>query len=862
MKKSPWLLAWLLFAAPVAAERLSGDITPEHYALWLAPDLDNEAFRGRESIRIQLRTAARAITLHAAEIEFGEVTIEAAGGTQAAQVTLDAKTETATLTVPRQIPAGAATIRLSYRGILNDKLRGFYLSRANGRKYAVTQMEATDARRAFPSFDEPRYKATFEVSLMIDAGDTAISNGAQRSDTPGPEPGKHTLTFATTPRMSTYLVAMIVGDFVCRAGASGGTSIRVCSTPDKLGLTSFAVEAAEQDLAFYNGFFGIPYPFGKLDLIALPDFAAGAMENSGALTFRERLLLVDPERSSLATRKMVASAISHEIAHQWFGDLVTMKWWDDIWLNEGFATWLASKPLAQWHPEWRVELDDAAEMQLALGLDTLRSTRPIRSRVDTPEEINEAFDAIAYEKTAGVLRMLEALVGADLFRKGLASYLTKYSYGNAAGEDFWNEMTRVTGQPIDRVMKSYVEQPGVPVVSARMQCTGTKTVITLSQQRFVGTPVAGARPAQTWAVPVCARGHDGQATCTVLQRPQHTLSVPGCGNVFVNADSRGYYLTEYSPEAVRGLAGGASGLKPAERISLLADEWRMTQGGHHDIGVYLELAAGLARDEIPAITEAIATRLATTGEYIAAPDQKARYETWIRARFGPALDALGLPGDRQEDEGRHGRRAALLALVGGTGNDTALQRRVLELGIRYAVNPGSVHPSLASAVLRMAATAGNAALYDLYQVQVERLGAQPEEFSRFLNALPWFRDPALAQRTLAFALSSDVRTQDAGTLIAGLLARPWSRETAWTFVKSEWRTLNQKLGVFQGIAPIVGALSHFCSTDAAADVRQFFATNPVASAERGLRQSLERIETCAALASRQSPALTAWLANQ
>ncbi|MBI2828113.1 MAG: M1 family metallopeptidase [Acidobacteria bacterium] len=853
------LLALLLFAAPASAQRLSRNVTPEHYTLWFAPDLESATFRGRESIRVQLRTSARAITLHAAEIEFGEVTIEAAGGTQAARVTLDAKAETATLAVPHQIPAGAATIRLTYRGTLNDKLRGFYLSRANGRKYAVTQMEPTDARRAFPSFDEPVYKATFDVSLMIDLGDTAISNGAQLSDTPGPEPGKHTLTFATTPTMSTYLVAMIVGDFVCRTGASGGTPIRVCSTPDKRELTLFAIEAAEQQLAFYNAFFGVPYAFGKLDIIAIPDFAAGAMENSGALTFRERLLLVDPQRSSLGARKRVASIVSHEIAHQWFGNLVTMKWWDDIWLNEGFATWLASKPLTQWRPEWKVELDDAADTQSALGLDALPTTRPIRLDVHAPEQINEAFDAIAYEKTAGVLRMLEAFVGPEPFRKGVASYLTKYSYANAAGEDFWSEMTRVTGRPIDRIMKGYVEQSGVPVVSVRTRCTGTNTEITLSQQRFVATPVGDVPPAQTWTTPVCFKANDGPVRCEVLERPRQTVSAPGCANVFANADGRGYYLTEYSPEAVGALARDAGGLKSVERLSLLGDEWWMVRGGRHDIGVYLDLATGFAGDEAAAITEAIATRLATIGEYVVAPDRKTRYEAWVRARFGPALNALGLPGGLPEGEERHSRRAELLTLVGVTGNDTGIQRRGLELGVRYIASPASLHPTLVPAVLRMAAMAGNAVLYDLYLLQLERLGSQPEEYSRFFSALPWFRDPALVQRTLALALSSDVRTQDAGTLIAGLLARPWSRDAAWTFVKTEWQTLVQKLGTIQGIPTIVGALGNFCAPEAAADVRQFFAKHPVPSAERGLQQSLERIDNCAALVSRQSPALTAWL---
>src|SRR5687767_13732531 len=421
MRKVAFVVLLFVVTSPAAAQRLSGTVIPEHYTLWFAPDLASATFRGRETIRVQLKSPATAVTLNAAEIEFVEATIEAGGATQTARVTLDAKTETATLTVPRQLPAGPAIIRITYNGLLNDKLRGFYLSKANGRSYAVTQLEATDGRRAFPSFDEPIYKATFDVTLMVDQGDTAISNGAQVSDTPGPETGKHTVTFATTPRMSTYLVAMIVGDFVCRSGAAAGTAIRVCATPDKLGLTEFALESTEQQLAFYNTYFGIKYPFGKLDILAIPDFAAGAMENAGAITFRERLLLVDPERASLGMLKRVAGIISHEIAHQWFGNLVTMKWWDDIWLNEGFATWIASRPIAAWRPEWKVELDDAADTQSALGIDALRSTRAIRMKVETPDEINEVFDGIAYEKTAGVLRMIEGFVGPDAFRRGISS---------------------------------------------------------------------------------------------------------------------------------------------------------------------------------------------------------------------------------------------------------------------------------------------------------------------------------------------------------------------------------------------------------------------------------------------------------
>jgi aminopeptidase N len=846
-----------LVTSPAAAQRLSGSAIPEHYSLWFAPDLARETFRGRTAIRLQVVAPTRSITLHAAEIRFGEVTVTAGGRAQTAVVTLDPEAETATLTVPQEMPAGAVVLNIAYTGILNDKLRGFYISRANGRKYAVTQMEPTDARRAFPSFDEPRFKATFEVSLMVDAADTALSNGAQVSDAPGPEPGKHTLTFATTPKMSTYLVAMLVGDFACRGRESGTTPIRVCATADKLGLASFALDAAEQQLAFFNTYFGIPYAFGKLDLIAVPDFAAGAMENSGAITFRERLLLIDPERASLATRKQVAAIISHEIAHQWFGNLVTMKWWDDIWLNEGFATWIANKPLAVWRPDWKVELDDAADTQSALGLDALRTTRPIRMQVETPEQINEVFDGIAYEKTAGVLRMLETFVGPELFRKGVSAYLRRYAYSNAAGEDFWNEMTRVTGQPIDRIMSGYITQAGAPVVTVETRCVGSQTEMTAAQERFIGVPGVRAQSSERWAIPVCARTGAAAPRCEVLDEPREAFRMPGCGTLFANAEARGYYFTEYPPGTVRALSRAS--LRPIELIGLVGDEWWMVRAGRHDVGVYLDLAAQHAGDPTAAVVDALAGRLTFTGDYVTRATERPQYQRWIRDRFGPVLSSLGLPGSAGDDEERHGRRAELLTLVGVVGNDTALQQRARALVLQYISSPSSLPATVAPAVLRTAAHAGDAMLYDRYIAQMQTLGAQPDEYYRFFNALPWFQDPVLVQRTLAFAVSSDVRTQDTGTLISGLLARPASRHAAWSFVMAQWSTLVQKLGTFQGIPGIVGALGNFCSEQDAADVRQFFAKNPVPSSERSLQQALERVETCAALVTRQAPALTTWL---
>jgi puromycin-sensitive aminopeptidase len=848
--------ALILTVTSALAQRLPGGVTPTSYTLWFAPDLDNATFRGRESIAVTLAAASTSITLHAVEITFGEVTIEAAGATQTAKVSLNEKDETAKLTVARAIPRGAATVHITYTGILNDKLRGFYLSKANGRNYAVSQMEATDARRAFPSFDEPAYKATFDVTLMIDNGDSAISNGRQISDTPGPETGKHTVVFAKTPKMSSYLVALLVGDFVCKSGASGSTPIRICATPDKIGLTGFALRAAEQQVPFFNNYFGIPYPYEKLDIIGVPDFAAGAMENAGAITFRERMLLANEATASAGVLKSVASVISHELAHQWFGDLVTMKWWDDIWLNEGFATWAANKPLAVWKPEWQLDVNAATETQTALGLDALQSTRAIRTAVNTPAEINEVFDPIAYEKTAGVLGMIEAFVGREPFRRGVSSYLNKYSLGNAAGEDFWTEMTRVTEQPVNRIMKSFVEQPGAPLLSVKTRCVAGATEVSIAQSRFVGAPDAKTPPPQHWTLPVCVKTGSGAPTCSLVTEASQTVRAAGCGAAMVNADGHGYYFTEYEPAAVIALSRRDPPLTAPERISLLGDEWRIVRAGRHDIGTYLDLAAAFASDPTPAVASEIASRVAFIRTAIADPDQRPRFDAWVRKVFRPALDRIGIEPKPGDSDDVNSLRGTLLQLL---SDDPEVQQRARALALRYLDDPSSVPPTLASAVLQVAAAGGDAALYDRYVAKMKASMATPEEYYRFFNALAAFVDPALRKRTLAFALG-DARSQDTPLLLGQLLNA--DTDLAWTFVKDNWPVLTAKVGTFQGVPYIVNSLGGGCSAASIAELKKFFADHPVPEAARALQQATERIAACVAVDQRQSTAFAKWLAQQ
>src|SRR5436309_3052032 len=421
-----FVLTVSFLAIGASAQRLPEIAVPHHYILTLAPDLKTETFTGDEVIHGDTLKPTNKIVLNALEIEFQDSTIQALpstkdgkpGEVQKVSVSLDPQNEMATLQFPHEIPSGPFELKIKYKGILNGQLRGFYLSKGNGRKYAVSQMEPTDARRAFPSFEWHAYKAAFDINLIADKGDTALSNGSIVSDTPGPGPDKHTIKFSQTPKMSTYLVAMMVGDFQCIGDKEQGIPIRVCSTPDKVQYTKVALGDAKDILHFYNQYYGIKYPFKKLDIIAFPDFSAGAMENTAAITYRETLLLVDEKNVSNKLRKDVADVLAHEMAHQWFGDLVTMQWWNDIWLSEGFASWMSPKPQKTNHPEWNVPLDEVQDSGYAMLLDSTKNTRAIRTNATTTNEIAELFDGIAYNQTAAALRMLESYLGEQAFRTG------------------------------------------------------------------------------------------------------------------------------------------------------------------------------------------------------------------------------------------------------------------------------------------------------------------------------------------------------------------------------------------------------------------------------------------------------------
>jgi aminopeptidase N/puromycin-sensitive aminopeptidase len=863
MKKMYAVVTFIVLALSTAiAQRLPETARPENYKLKFTPDLEKAKFEGDETITVRVSTATSEITLNAVDIDFHDVTITSGSATQKAKVTAAKEKEMVVLSVDKPLAPGAATIHITYTGILNNEMRGLYLGKDDhGRKYAASQFEATDARRAFPSFDEPDYKATFDITAVADKDEVAISNYKVVSDTPGPG-DKHTIKFATTAKMSSYLAALIVGHFEYVEGSVDGIPIRVYSTPGKKEMGRFALDAAENIVAYYNNYFGIKYPYGKLDLVGLPDFSAGAMENIGCITFREVILLIDEKDGSVDLKKTIASVTSHEIAHMWFGDLVTMKWWDDVWLNEGFATWASSKPVKKWRPEWNFDLDDVSGTGGTLNVDALDNTRPIHQAAETPAQIQELFDGIAYGKAAAVLRMLEAYLGEETFRAGINSYLKQHSYANATAEDFWDAQAKTSKKPVDKVMPTWVKQAGEPIVSVKAQCSGNSTSVTLTQRRYYFDRSKFESPNdQLWQIPVCLKGSatTGAAKCELLTKKEETFTLPGCSNwVLANAGATGYYRVGYEPEAVRTLAHDAeTKLSPAERISLQNDIWASVRVGREPVGDYLAFAQGVQSDRNRAVLEDVLGRLDYIREYLVNDSDSDAFRAWLRQYLTPVRSELGFQPKPGESDEQRTLRSRLFTALGQDARDPDTIAEARKMADQALTDPASVDHQLAGSALSVAATNGDAAFYDKLMTALKN-AKSPEEYYAYFFTLPQFRDQKLLERTLEFAISPDVRSQDALQLISGVLDNEEGQKLAWDFVRQHWSEVEKAGGPFAS-AQIVGTTSNFCDAGLRDQVTEFFNAHKIAAAERTYRQSIERINNCIDLKSQQETQLASWL---
>jgi aminopeptidase N len=861
MKRILAVLAFALMTFSLAtAQRLPEVAVPENYKLSFTPDLDKATFEGNETISIRVSKPTSEITLNAVDIDFHEVTITSGGAPQKAKVTPLKDKEMVVLSVEKALAAGPATIHVTYSGTLNGEMRGFYLGKDDGgRKYAATQFESTDARRAFASFDEPDYKATYDITTVADKGQVAISNSKIVSDTPGPG-DRHTVRFATTPKMSTYLAALVVGNFEYIEGEADGIPIRVYSTPGKKEMGKFALETAEHVLSYYDKYFNIKYPYGKLDLVGIPDFSAGAMENTGCITFREVLLQVDEKQGSIDLKKTVASVIAHEMAHQWFGDLVTMKWWDDIWLNEGFATWMSSKPIEAWKPEWNFDLDDVSNTGGTMNTDSLANTRPIHQAAETPAQIQELFDGIAYGKAASVLRMLESYLGEDTFRAGVNAYIQKHQYANATAHDFWEAQAKTSKKPVDQIMPTFVKQAGVPIINVKSQCSGNATSVTLDQRRYYFDREKFQAPTdELWQVPLCLKSSTGAQKCELLTRKEETFTLPGCSTwVLANGGATGYYRAGYQADAVRALANDAeSKLTPGERIALQTDLWASVRVGREPVGDYLALVQGLGSDRNRAVMDDVLFRLDFIGRYLVTENDREAFRSWMRGYLSPILKDVGWEAKPGESDEQRTMRSRLFNSLGYDARDPEVLAQARKVADKVLDDPASVDRQIAGGAMALAALNGGEDFYDRLMTALKS-PKSPEEYYMYLFTLPQFSDPKLLQRTLDYSISPDVRSQDALGVLTSVMGNPEGQKLAWDFVLTHWDAV-QKVGGPFASAQVVGSTSSFCDAHMRDQVVEFYSAHKVEAAERAYRQSIERINNCVDLKSQQEPQLASWL---
>ncbi len=849
-------------ADDTSAYRLPASVRPHAYRLVLTPDLAAATFAGDVEIDVTIHEPTTTITLNAAELEVTIAELNSGDpddghAVAPSGIALDGDEERVVLTFAEPLATGPATVHLAFTGILNDKLHGFYRSTfvdeaGSERVIATTQMESTDARRAFPCFDEPELKATFEVTLVVDDALAAYSNGSVVDETVEAG-GKRRVRFAPTMAMSTYLVAFVVGPLEATDPVDvGGVPLRIVHVPGKAHLTPFALAVGSHALDFFTDYFGIPYPAGKLDLVAIPDFAFGAMENLGCVTFRESVLLVDPAQASRVELERVADVICHEIAHMWFGDLVTMKWWNGIWLNEAFATFMEVLAVDAFRPEWQRWVSFGVEREAAMAVDGLHATRPVEFPVGRPEEAQGMFDVLTYQKGGSVLRMLEQFLGADVFREGIHDYLTTHSYGNTETSDLWDALERSSGRAVRTIMDTWINQGGYPLVQVGEDGS-------LSQSPFSYRGLPGGAIGSHWQVPVLTRSLDDPGLdplSVLLGRASHAADGTGSTGVVVNAGGSGYYRVSYPTAMVERLAAGMGDLAPLERYNLVSDAWAASLSGQAPLSDLLRLAQALvdSAEGDPSVWSVLLGALGLFDRVVPDGDRPVLASA-VRTLLGPLERDLGWDPRPDDGERTPSLRSSVLRGLGTIGDHPGT---VAEAARRFAGSAtAALHPDTESAILDIVAANGGPSEYEAF-LDRYRAPANPQEENRYLYALASFNDPDLAARTFDLALS-EVRTQNAPFLLQSLIANRANGPAAWQQITEKWDVLVEKFP--SNILPrMLDGVRGLCSPpELAEQVTGFVQAHPLAAGGRTVEQILERLAVNVAFGQREAATLAGTL---
>ncbi len=824
-------------APTIDPHRLDRSALPRRYEVTLEPDLDTATFTGRVEASFDVvAEITEELVLNSIELEIASVHIDDV----AAEFRLEPETERLHISVAEPLGSGLHRVTIAFAGVLNDKLRGFYRStyvdeHGNEQTIATTQMQSTDCRRTFPCWDEPDFKAVFAVTLVVDEDLTAISNSPEITRTPvAPRPGSEmhrvAIAFADTMVMSTYLVAFVVGRLEMTDPVDvDGVPLRVVHVPGKSHLTGFGLEVAEFCLRWFHDYYDIDYPGDKVDLVALPDFAAGAMENLGCITFREGLLLVDPATSTHNERQLVADVVAHELAHMWFGDLVTMRWWNGIWLNEAFATFMEIAAVDAFRPDWQRWVSFGLERSVAFETDSLSSTRSVEYDVRSPAECEGMFDVLTYQKGGALLRMLEQHLGTERFRDGIRRYLTTHSYANTETSDLWDAIEATSGDPVRRLMDSWIWQPGYPLVSAHLD--GHDLV--LRQHRFSFDPTSQSD--QRWVIPVSVRAGDEMLTGLIEGDELRLALADPDAPVVVNAGGHGFWRVAYDAELRSRLSGEVlAGLSTLERYNLVDDGFSAALSGAISAADFLGFVEGFGAERDHAVWQTIITALRAIGRVLDGQSHR-DFQARVAALLGPVVADLGEPSATEDAlvARLRGLLVGALAILGGDIDTQAHCRSVLE-------SPEMHHPDLVAAATSVVASTGDEQDYE-WMLDRYRNGTTPQEQLRHLYALTEFDDAGLMARTCSLAMSDEVKTQNAPFVLRMCIANRHHGEAAWAFVRDHWYEATTRFPS-NTIVRMVDSVKLLSTAEQVRSTRAFFADHPIPQAAETLRQILERQE--------------------
>lgn len=835
--------------------KLPKTVVPIHYALDLTPDLDKLTLAGSESVEIEVTAPTERLVLNAVDMTIEAAAIES----EAVQaITSEAAAETVTLAFPHPIAAGRHRLRISFTGRINRFGRGLFAvdyPAPEGRKRMISShLEPADARRIFPGWDEPAFKASIALTVTVPQAFLAVSNMPVASEEPTGD-GKKRVAFQPTPRMSSYLFVLAAGDLERATADGGGVTVGVVTTRGKSRQGRYALDSAVDLLRYYNDYFGLAYPLPKLDLIAVPGGFGGAMENWGGITFFESRLLFDPATSASDAQRGIFNIIAHEMAHQWFGDLVTMAWWDNIWLNEGFASWMQAKAAEALHPDWQTWLNSSGFKQAAMSEDARRTTHPIQHPIANESEAMTAFDSITYAKGQAVIRMVESYLGDDSFRAGIRSYIKQHAYSNTTTADLWGALDAASGKPVAAVASGFTEQGGIPLVIAQASCAGETQRITLRQERFaIHDP---APQPQRWQVPVAIRGSEGTDRAALLDGAAE-IAGGRCGDpVTLNPGDVGYYRVQYDATMLAALTRSIGRLSAADRASLLGDTWALVEADRTAPAAFFDLVEQVAGDDNRAVVDQIIRPLARIDHLQWDRPERAAFQAYGRAVVRPIFDRIGWDAAPAEPADRGLLRTRLIGMLGDFGDDAIVAEAKLRFA-KFVSDPTSLPTALRGTVTGLAGRYADRASYDTL-LALGRATTNADERVRYYMAAASARDPALANETLAIALTDELPTTLIGRLISEVASGGEHRDLAWNFVKANFAALAAKQGPsFNDNFP-ANLMTNFTDAAHAAELANFAPAHATSGGRIVAGRAYERIMTAADFSARQLPAVNEWV---